>query len=268
MPSIPTYFATEQMETSRLPRAPMEIADTGQGLEAAGLKDLGEAFSSLGKDFWDDFIETRSETQFLEGASQWERAHTEFFIDLKKDGDFENYGTKYKAFAKEQRRNIIRKGLTTPARRYLEKYITSQQLASEKRVGAEFLDKQKDWSRASAIVAVNYFEKALDADGAASAIETARKEGFMSAEEAANRQKSVRANVDWYRGLMLIDSKPGDFLKLLETDPVEFLPNLNPEQKLQLKARATRQLGVMIAQQRDLREQQINTDQSRLMGLA
>lgn len=41
MAKIPEYFATGQMETSRLPRAPMDIADTGQGLAGQAIAGLG-----------------------------------------------------------------------------------------------------------------------------------------------------------------------------------------------------------------------------------
>lgn len=49
MAKIPEYFATERMETSRLPRAPMSIADMGQGLEAQALAGLGRELSRVGQ---------------------------------------------------------------------------------------------------------------------------------------------------------------------------------------------------------------------------
>ncbi len=49
MAKIPSYFATEQMETSRLPRAPMGIADVGQGLEAQAIAGLGWELGRVGQ---------------------------------------------------------------------------------------------------------------------------------------------------------------------------------------------------------------------------
>lgn len=49
MPEIPSYFATERMETSRLPRAPMGIADIGQGLKAQSLIGIGGALGKIGQ---------------------------------------------------------------------------------------------------------------------------------------------------------------------------------------------------------------------------
>lgn len=50
MPLIPSYFATEQMETSRLPRAPaQQLAETGQGLEAEALAGIGGALGRVGQ---------------------------------------------------------------------------------------------------------------------------------------------------------------------------------------------------------------------------
>lgn len=44
---IPTHFAREQMETSRLPRAPAGIADVGAGLEAEAIARFGGAMGKV-----------------------------------------------------------------------------------------------------------------------------------------------------------------------------------------------------------------------------
>jgi len=49
MAKIPEYFATERMETAQLPRAPMGIADTGQGLEAQAIAGLGWELGRVGQ---------------------------------------------------------------------------------------------------------------------------------------------------------------------------------------------------------------------------
>lgn len=208
MAKIPSYFATEQAETSRLPRAPMEIADIGQGLEAAGLIGFGKALSGLSSDTLQNIINVRSESQFLEGTSQWERAHTIFLTALAKDQDFENYGIKYKAFAKSLRRQILKKGLTTPARRELEEYMENQQVSKEKQMAGLFLAKQRDYGRVSAFQSVINFEQAGDYDGAISAINRARNIGFMSAEEAHGRKQKVQANIESNKIQALINTNP------------------------------------------------------------
>lgn len=49
MAKIPDYFAQEPMETGRMPRAPMGIADTGQGLKAQSLIGFGGALGKIGQ---------------------------------------------------------------------------------------------------------------------------------------------------------------------------------------------------------------------------
>lgn len=49
MAKIPEYFSRERMETSQLPRAPMSIADTGQGLEAQAIAGLGWELRRVGQ---------------------------------------------------------------------------------------------------------------------------------------------------------------------------------------------------------------------------
>lgn len=196
---VPTYFATQPMEISRLPRAPAGIADVGASLEAAGMAEFGRALQDVSSDVIDIIIARKSETQYLEGTSQWERAHTEFLTGLAKDQDFENYGKKYKAFAKSLRRQILKKGLTGPARQELEEYISTQEIGKEKQVAAAFLRKQRDYGRVSAFQSVINFEQAGDFDGAISAINRARNMGFMSAEEAFTRKQKVQANIATYQ---------------------------------------------------------------------
>ena len=49
MAKIPEYFSQVEAETSRLPRAPVGLADTGQGLEAQALADIGGALGKVGQ---------------------------------------------------------------------------------------------------------------------------------------------------------------------------------------------------------------------------
>ena len=80
---IDRHFAQERMEPQTFPRAnARQLADTGQGLEAAGMIDFGKAMAGLGKDALNKIIEVRTESQQLEGASQWERSHMEFYKKL------------------------------------------------------------------------------------------------------------------------------------------------------------------------------------------
>lgn len=57
MAKIPEYFSQAEAETSRLPRAPAGLADTGQGLEAQALADIGGALGKVGQALADIEIE-------------------------------------------------------------------------------------------------------------------------------------------------------------------------------------------------------------------
>lgn len=241
--TIPQYFAREPMETSRLPRAPAGIADTGQGLEAEAMGQFGQALFGVGIDLLTKLEQQRTDTQLAEGGALWDRAHQEFFANLVTDPDLENYEKKYNAFAKSLRRQILKKGLTQRAKKTLTNWITSQQPKMEKETAIALMRKQRFQGRATMLSAIKDYEISGNEDAAHKAINTAQKDGFLNAEEAERERQAVSGKIDWFDGLQLIDSSPEDFLKNLaaDADPrlnVDFLPNLNPEQKLQLKARA------------------------------
>lgn len=288
---IPTYFATKEMETSRLPRPPVGIADVGAGIEAEAMGQFGKVMFDVSGDLLAKLEEQRTVSQFTEGKAMWARSHTEFFTKLVKDPDFENYEKKYTAFTKSLRRQILKKGLTRRAKQGLTNYITQEQPGMEKETAIAVMEKQRYHGRATMLRSINDFERSGNAPAAHAAIQEAHESGFITAEAAERQRQAVSANIDWYKGLMLIDSDPESFLKKLEAEPVpigeaeegiavgaipeptekrvsEFLPSLNPEQKLALKARAIRQYGAGLAQGRAIREQQINAEQGRLMRLA
>lgn len=278
---IPSYFATKQMETSRMPRAPAGIADVGAGLEAEALGQFGKAMSDVSVDLLTELQKKRTDAQLAEGGAAWERAHTEFFTNLAKDQNIENYEKKYKAFVKSLRRQILKKGLTRKAKQQLTNWMTANQPKMEKEAAIELMRKQRSQGRATMLSAIFDHEKAGNVSAAHAAINTAEKDNYINAEQAEQQRQSVSVNIDWFKGLRMIDVDPSGFLELLEDDTkviqrdiplrdieVKFLENLNPEQKLQLKARAIRQQGVKLAQGRALQEQQINAEQGRLMNLA
>jgi hypothetical protein len=164
------------------------------------------------------------------------------------------------------------KSLTKRASQELKKYMTNQELVSERKVAAAFLRGQKDKARAVAFESVADFERAGDVDGAASAIKTAQQQGFMSAEESVNRMQTVRSNVDWFKGLKIIDEDPEGFMAAADIDAdstidLSFLPNLNPEQKLQLKARAQRATNARLQLGKEQRQIEVNEQQGTLMRL-
>lgn len=224
--TIPRYFTQERLETSRLPRAPVGIADVGAGIEALGLAGFGRILSGISSDALQNLLTVRSEAQELEGTSKWERAHTEFFTNLVKDQNFENYGKKYKAFAKSLRRQVLKKGLTGTARQNLEAYIENQQVGQEKKVAAAFLAKQRDFGRVSAFQSVINFEQAGDFDGAVSAINHARNVGFMSAEEAFIRKQKVQANIANYQKQALLNSVHEAAKTMPYTNAISYLNDL------------------------------------------
>lgn len=260
MPRIPSH-KRQRVPSGRVGGVPIpsDIADVGARTRARGLADLGRGIGNLGKHLFQVAEETakvRSETQYLEGASIWERQHTKFLTDLARDQDFESYGAKYEAFATSLRDELLsdKRGFTKDARRYLQNYITKRQPEVEKHIAGKYLEKQADYSRASTITSIESFEKALDADGAIGAIDLAVETGFMSAEEAAKRKLRTKGNVDWYTGLKLVDTDPAEFGKLCDADAdgeidYDFLPNLAYDQKVRLRNMATVRVGQEQAKQ-------------------
>lgn len=260
---IPTYFARERMEVSRLPRAPAGIADVGAGIEALGLIGFGRILSGISSDALQNLNTVRSEAQELEGTSQWERAHTEFFTGLVRDQDFENYGKKYKAFAKSLRRQLLKKGLTGDARRNLEAYMENQQVGQEKKVAAAFLAKQRDFGRVKAFQSVINFEQAGDSDGAVSAINHARNVGFMSAEEAFARKQNVNKNIETFRIENFLYTNPA-----VVPEMIDAAEHLNPQEKNELRSRARTAQSRLIAEQKAKYEQYVEqTEQDWLVKL-
>lgn len=264
---IPTYFAQRPMERVRYARPRVGIADVGAGLEAEAMGQFGKVLAGVSSDLLAKLEEQRTVSQFTEGKARWERAHNEFFISLAKDPDFENYEKKYTAFTKSLRRQILKKGLTRRAKQGLTNYITSQQPKMEKEAAISLMEKQRYQGRAVMLKAIDDFERSGNAPAALAAIQEAHESGFITAEEAERQRQSASTNIDWYKGLMLIDTDPQEFLDSLEGDTLP-LKNLNPEQVLALKARAIRQQGALLAKGRELREEQINAEQGRLMNLA
>lgn len=254
MAEIPEYFAKERMETSRLPRAPAGIADVGAGIEALGLVGFGRILSGISSDALQNLITVRSEAQELEGTSQWERAHTEFFTNLAKDQDFENYGEKYKDFAKSLRRQVLKKGLTGTARQNLEAYMENQQVGQEKRVAAAFLAKQRDYGRVSTFQSVINFEQAGDFDGAMSAINHARNAGFMSTEEAFARKQKVQANITTYQKQALLETVHEAAKLMPYTEAIGYLndlTNITSAERNDLISRRKRQNEIETASHND-----------------
>jgi hypothetical protein len=260
---IPQHFAQRTLETSRLPRAPLGIADVGAEVESLGLIGLGRALSGISSDALRNINIVRSEAQELEGTSQWERAHTEFFTNLSQDQDFENYGEKYKAFAKSLRRQVLKKGLTRTARSNLEAYVETQQVAQEKKVAGLFIDKQRDFGRVSAFQSVTNFERAEDPEGAVSAINHAQSAGFMSAEEAYLRKQNVQKNIEVFQIEKAFHINPSATEEMIEA--AEFL---DPQEKNQLRSRSRAFNAARLRQEAAaLEEAQKQTGRKALVGL-
>lgn len=260
---IPRHFAQERMEPSRMPRAPAwYLSQTGGGLEAEGIVGFSRAMQDVSGDVIERMINRRTQTQQIEGTSFWERQHTQFFTDLTRDQDYENYGKKYKAFAKSLRRQIIKKGLTSPARQNLEAYIETQQVKQEKEVAVAYLKKQVDYGRAATFKAVNDFEMDGDANAAVSALNTARNTGFISAQEAEVQKQNVRRNIQWYAGERLANNRPDVFLANYGEEG--FLANLNPSEKQRLKDEAERKLSQIKKQTDEQLETQQEQDRDKL----
>jgi len=282
---IPAYFAQRPMERERLPRAPAGIADTGAGLEAEALGQFGAVLKGVAGDILTKWRKKRTDTQVAEGGAAWERAHTDFFgrdkftlngkeyTGLATDFNLEGYEKKYKSFTKDLKKQILKKGLTSQAKSELTNWFTTSEPKMQKEVAIELMKKQHYQGRASMLKAIFDHEKAGNASGAHAAIDSAEKDNYINAEQAEQQRQAVSVNIDWFEGLRMIDIDPGEFLDFLEGDAAPdidfgFLESLNPEQKLQLKARAIRQQGVRLAKGKELREQQINAEQGRLMNLA
>lgn len=112
---IPSYFSTEPMETSRLPRAPAGLlAETGQGLEAEAMAGFGAALGRVG-----DILATIGaekqrgrDNATLAGLSDQERDFVFGSYDeleqykITEDTEIEDYGKLEKKFEKDWDRKV------------------------------------------------------------------------------------------------------------------------------------------------------------------
>ena len=206
MANIPEYFATEQMETSQMPRAPMGIADVGAGMDAIALARFGGALKDFSLDRLQQIINIETQSQYTAGKAAWQEEETKFLLELEKDQNFEGYDEKYKAKVKELRSQILTKGLTSDAKQALNDYIETQKAALGKKVAGQYLMKERDYARASTYEAVRIFEMAGEAGKAKAALIEGRKAGYLGAEETSRRISQVEENTAMYQRQKFIDN--------------------------------------------------------------
>jgi len=91
-------------------------------------------------------------------------------------------------------------------------------------------------------------------------------EGMIDRSDAAKILAGTRITAQYGRGIVSLEADPVAFLEKI--DDKDYLPRLDAQAKSMLKRRARTQMGIVIAQQRELKEQVTNEEQGRLMQLA
>lgn len=101
MAVIPTYFAQEEAETARLPRAPVRrLADTGQGLEARAIEGLGRDIE-VTSGYLALINEIEGNSQFDTARRKVRESYNDFLFGLEDNNDPATYPKAYKKFLKE-----------------------------------------------------------------------------------------------------------------------------------------------------------------------
>jgi len=258
IPKIPTH--TRQITPSGRVGAvemPYDIARTGEGIIGAGLQQAGGALFELGL----RKQQIRVDREFTQGKLLLAKADRESLEELRRDSTFRNVKADYVYVDQAGRQikgipgyfqNWIREKSRTRAD-IIEKIASSNQSKDALNEYLAFSEesfrsdanrmawmKEKDYSRSSAFTAADEFERMGNATAAETLIRRAMENEYVGLEEGEKRIGLIKHNIDWYVGEAMANGSPKEFLDKINNK--NFLPNLNPSEKLRLSKQANRQL--------------------------
>lgn len=254
IPKIPTH--TRQITPSGRVGAvemPYDIARTGEGIIGAGLQQAGGALFELGL----RKQQIRVDREFTQGKLLLAKADRESLEELRRDSTFRNVKADYVYVDQAGRQikgipgyfqNWIREKSRTRAD-IIEKIASSNQSKDALNEYLAFSEesfrsdanrmawmKEKDYSRSSAFTAADEFERMGNATAAETLIRRAMENEYVGLEEGEKRIGLIKHNIDWYAGEAMANGSPKEFLDKINNK--NFLPNLNPSEKLRLSKQA------------------------------
>lgn len=227
---------------------------------------FGESLAVLGENLAFRFLEARVNSEFTEGKALWTQRHDEFIRSLKDEQDYKSIPKKYEKFSTELQKEVSGLASTERARTGLKNWMVEEAPKQNRQISFIALAKEQDYMRASTLNAVDVHIKDGNAPAATAALIRARNSGYFSAEEVERRIQTIARETDWNAGIEALEADPVSFLK--DIDDKDYLESLDAESRSQLKRKARTQMGLELAFQKEARENEINTEQGRLMQLA
>ncbi len=247
MPQIPTFEATPDAPTGRLPFAdPGAFAAPGQALAQAGGQ-LG----SLGADWEERYVEAKRQAD----ASSLTAAGVQQLGDMRfrwgKVADQQKAIAGFTQEAQQLRGKLLAQAPDPLTASYVARNfdIEAAQQGTQTRVEAfnreasdykGKLDQSSLYYQNAAAGAPDDLARAHYTDLATQAIEGAKAAGWITGEEAAQRQIQFRSGIDRARAESMLRSDP-DQLSAIMSDPaqrVALFPNLLPQDAENLGLRA------------------------------
>lgn len=227
---------------------------------------LGEAVVGLGQDISDRILEARVNSEFIEGKALWTSRHDEFIRGLRDEQDYKSIPQNYEKFNTGLQKEVLGLASTQRANTGLKNWMVEESPKQSRQIFTVALQKEQDYQRASTLAAVDTFIKDGNAPSAIATLIRGRNAGYLGAEEVERRSQTVAQEVDFNTGIQLLESDPVEFLEDIEDE--DYLENLDAGLRSQLKRRARTQMGLSLHRQREAIEVATNAEQGRLMRLA
>lgn len=233
MADVPTYFAQQPLETSRLPRAPLSIADVGAGIEAQAIGQVGQALSQIAEKFQqakDVTDVTEADTNALEEFSRLENLYA---LDQEYGTMFERWGKD----AEKSRKTILKKkGLSGEARKVIEQRFDRDRIRFGNSIQDLVRKKQIQDGRAKYSEGLSSILKEgseAAEDKAKVLIAGTKAAGFITAEQAQADRENIPKMLEVFQIEKIFNTNPA-----VAEGMIDAAEHLNPQEKNQLRSRA------------------------------